>query len=137
VTTFERLVVAHTSPTYRRNTGRHNLNAALVIAATLSWLGSTCTQAWLQHSFGDTLSSMSRDLTEGRVHLLKALRLIPEAGISWPSAGGPRALLRSGAIGPSSEGHAAVAECTQESCSAPLRSRRKRSLAVPHWCPTV
>ena len=90
VALFEFLVrkVAQTSPEWtdhRNNDRRYNLNAALVIAATLAWLGSNCTQAWLQQTFGNTRSPMSRDLKQGRRVLLKALRATPEAEIRWPT----------------------------------------------------
>ena len=90
VDTFDWLVeqVARSSPEWTRHRNsepRYNLNAALVIAATLAYLGSNCTQPWLQQTFGNTRSPMSRDLKQGRKHLLRALRLVPEAAIVWPS----------------------------------------------------
>lgn len=86
VATFDWIVdlVARTSPEWNRNRNtnpRFNLNAALVVAATLCWLGSTCTQAWLQQTFGNTRSPMSRDLKQGRKVLLRALRTCREAQI--------------------------------------------------------
>ena len=90
VATFDWImhVVSQTSPHWfnRRNTDkRYNLNAALCIAATLAWAGSSCTQRWLQQTFGNTRSVMSRDLRQGRRVLLRALRTCREARIEWPT----------------------------------------------------
>jgi hypothetical protein len=90
VATFDWIVhlVSLTSPewTDRRNQNtRYNLNATLCIAAALAWLGSNCTQKWLQQAFGNTRSTMSRDLKHGLHHLLIALRTSPQAQIRWPA----------------------------------------------------
>ena len=65
----------------------YNLNAALGRSSALAWLGSNCNQSWLQQLFGNTRSTMSRDVKEGRhwQRLLAALRTVPEAAIAWPS----------------------------------------------------
>ena len=89
VATFDFLngIVAATSPEWfdARSSGRFNLNAPLCIAAALAWLGSTCVHSWLQQLFGNTRSPMSRDIREGCLALLRALRTVREAAIEWPS----------------------------------------------------